>query len=508
MMKLKKLSAIVLAVMIMAVVATAWATSLENGEAGGADFPTDNPTDQGKTINIKKEITAFNPDESLIYGPAITYTYAITAASDSELVTITDDTTDHASGLATTVTVNAGVTPNAVTMNGTAANTIAWTNADILEASATGTANYKNLAVGFSSVIFTAPGVYRYKITETAASYVTSGVTDGAISNVRYLDVYVKRSDVDDDTYDIYSDGSTAAQWIIYGYVCISPESVQDGETAKGGTTNVTTSTAKTDGFVSVPSDATGDDADYTADEYHTYNLNVGKTLSGDSSMNSHKFPFDVAWTNGGASGSFQFAVEKTGTPTITTGTGNAEGAKTVNGTAISSANTIVPVGGADSVTTTAKDGTPGIGNGDVVKYIGIPAAAFATVTETNDVVGTIYATTVVEDEYDATNAVPASRTYDKFASTSAAVLSTDAYTATMDPNDTAIRVQGAADDTPDNGVAPTAGKNVDILFTNTLSIISPTGLVLRYAPYMLILVGGIALLIIAKKHKKHTEED
>lgn len=47
-----------------------------------------------------------------------------------------------------------------------------------------------------------------------------------------------------------------------------------------------------------------------------------------------------------------------------------------------------------------------------------------------------------------------------------------------------------------------------DIYFTNTLDTISPTGYVARFAPYALMLIGGIALLIIAMKHKKHSDEE
>ena len=172
-----------------------------------------------------------------------------------------------------------------------------------------------------------------------------------------------------------------ASDWKVYGYVCI------DSSLA---TTNITPSTAKTNGFV----DPDPSNTAITADEYHTYNLTLGKTLNGDSTMSSHPFPFDATWTAGAATGTFQFAVETTGTANVTK-TAQAAGS-TVNGTAIA-ADTLYKVGSANAVGTADKDGTPSIAHNATVKYIGIPDGTKVAVTETNDVAGTTYTTTATE---------------------------------------------------------------------------------------------------------------
>jgi len=484
MKRFTKIWALMLAVMMIAVVGLAFADGPaaleENGEkgvAGNWDDP-DAVRLTNKKIQIAKEITAFNPDESYIAGPNITYSYAIAQATGNELVNITDETGDHTSGLATTVTALEGVTTG-VTMTGTAANVIAWTNADILEASPTGTANYKYLTVDFSSVVFTQPGVYRYKITETpgndaSANKVAAGVTDGTISDTRFLDVYVMRS----ATYTEETKG-TAGAWDVYGYVCIGSDDKEvdiDPDFAK-----------KTNGFV----DVDGTTTTVTADQYRTYNLTLGKTLSGDAPMNGHKFPFDAAWTAGSATGTFQFLVEETGTASATKTASTVT--KTVNGADIS--GTLYNVGGANVVGSADKDGSPLIAHQGTIKYIGIPNGTKVTVTETNDVTGTTYTTTATEKIGTGTAAAVA---FDQDLSVGAA-LSTDKKTATNDPTDKVAYAEAAA---------PTADSNVEIQYTNTLSIISPTGYASRFAPYALILVAGIVLLIVAKKRKPASDED
>jgi len=478
---LKVIGALMLVVALVlstTLVSFASSTELTNGEVGGfSPNHVDDPQTQDKALNIKKEITAFNPDEALIYGPEIEYTYTVAAAADSELVTITDQDADHASGLATTVTVLPGIT-NGLTVTGTAANKIAWTNADILDASAAGTANYKNLTIDFSSVVFTQPGVYRYKITEAVDAYTSSGVTNGTIAETRYVDVYVMRSST-------YTTGAQPSEWTIYGFVCLV-------ETL--GTTNVTPATAKTNGFVS-NTDPNGDgntsDAQ-TADEYHTYNLTIGKTLTGDDTMNGHKFPFDVAFANdvaNTATETFQFAVEINDSAKAAVTKVAETAATTVNGTAITALD---KVGGADVVTTANKDGNPSIANGGTVKYIGIPTTIKATVTETNDVVGTTYTTT-------ATETIGSAAAADVVWTGGTAEIDTaTGKKATVDENDTVIYAQAAA---------PAADTNVAIQVTNTLAIISPTGIAFRVAPYALILAAGIVLLVLGMRRRNARSE-
>lgn len=515
MKNIKKLSALVLAlIMVLSLTATAFAADLGGTETGVAGTWTtqDTPIQQDKTVNILKEITAFNPDETYIYGPAITYTYAIASASSSELVQITDDTADHASGVATVFPAALGATditsgtPSLTGQDndGTTLNAIRWLNTDILNADTVangGAANYKKLAIDFSSVVFSKPGVYRYKITETApaaATMTAAGVTDGTTSNIRYLDVYVMRSNVDDATYDLYTDGATAAQWIIYGYVCI--DSIYDDDP-------VNPSTKKTNGFVAKSDDATS--GTETADQYYTYNLTVTKDLVGDNSMINHQFPFSVAFdtTTNSKGGTFQLIVENTAPSTITTthstvaahtSTVNSAGDGSTGGTSAA----IEKIGNAQVLSASnyevkIADGNTATGTTTgLVKLIGIPYGVLASVTETNDNVGTTYTATAKED---VTTAAGTTLVGDKVLTTTG-TLSADTFSAAIDKDETATRAVEIA-------TANTNNTNAAVQFTNTLAIISPTGVAFRVAPYVLMLATGMFLLLVSRHRRKDEEE-
>jgi len=467
-------------------------SELASGEVGGyeTNAPDTPLTTITKAVNIQKEITAYNPTAKYVYGPEISYSYTIASATGSELVQITDETTDHSSGVATVVASALGdsdIQAGNPSLTGTEANKIVWTNADILETTNNGKANIKNLKVDFSSVIFKKPGVYRYKITETA-TYDNTGVTEGAISNIRFLDVYVMRSNDFNPTHDGTSGKEyVVGDWYIYGYVCISQESVENNA---GGTTAVTPSTTKTSGFVA--------DGTNTADAYYTYNFTVTNDLVGDNTMIGHQFPLTVAFTDG-PTGTFQLIAETDATYSSLTTETVTTGAATVNGN--QTTVDLKKVGSAVALTAFANAGNPKVADGNTttgtttgyITYIGIPNTTVVTVTEQNDNIGSTYTATVKEDDTtdngSALAAVPVSDTNGTAASGNTS--------ASIDNTETASRKAAYS------GSAGTLAKNVQIQFTNTLSLISPTGVTLRYAPYMAMLGAGIVALPLSLRKKE-----
>ena len=399
---LKKLGAIALVLMLMmSLSVNAFAAEDMSGKSGviGAFTAPAQPAAKEGTVKIYKELTAFNPNSSEVFAPAISYTYAIAPEAGGNTVKDAADVQ---------VDVKTGIA------GATIQSPIAWTTADTLTTSSEGTANKQSITVDFSSVAWPGAGVYRYKITETPSTYAASSVTEGDTSHVRYMDVYVK--DKAEGGYEIY------------GYVCFTTKANIDASDVS----NV----AKTEGFVK--------DGDTLADQYYTYDLTVTKTVVNDRAMESHDWPFTVTFTPGTNVTAANIKL-KTDVSRATLGNGYAG--------ALSS-------------------DTPTIKHNGSVKYIGIPYGTAVDVHETVDVAGTTYAvkTTQADTNVDQT-----------ITGTAQGVASNDAKVSAQ--TTTAL-----------------AAKTVD--FTNTMLIISPTGVVMRVAPYALMLIGGIVLLVISRRRK------
>ena len=452
---MKKALALALAVLMMASLSVAafadGEAELTGGEVGGFTSP-DTPTAQNKTLILKKELTAYNLDETQIQAPTISYTYTIAPVEPS--FNVTDEASDHATGIgALTVPTKAGITEG-VAITGT----IGWTNAETLNADTDGAANYKDLKIDFSNVVFTGPGIYRYVITETAPNYAASGVTATTGTHTRYLDVYVKAADT-------FNDGSTAEEWVIYGYVCM-----YDSEDVDPVADTTTTGAMKTNGFVA----GTNDGTEIKADSYYTFNVTVSKTVVNDNyAKATHAFPFTVIFTNAAVTQSVDISSKTTVTNTPT---GFVDPAPA----ALSAGNT---------------KGVVFIKDGASVKYIGIPNGTSVEVYETNDMTGVIYQVTTTLTPTGTAPTTDNSVSWDDAPTVAVAqAAEKEAFQSTK----ATITTTPDVDD--DNAYA--------VAVTNRLLTISPTGVSLRVAPYALMLCAGLLLVFFSRRRKANAESE
>jgi len=497
----KKLSAVALAlVMVLALSATAFAsdntpsseptTSTPEAVADG-DMKGDATEDgvlgefdnvgkvkniyTGKDVILYKQLTVYNQDETTINAPTITYNYTVTAGEASGEDAITDKFgTQQAvkAGILGGVTVAGAVSKTNETWtfeSGPLSTTghLAFMPTVQLKAASSGEKNVFPIKVDFSGVTFTAAGVYRYIITETVDKTSgtdddaknAAGIADGAISNIRYLDVYVK-------------DSTTAGKYEIYGFVCFQNLQNPDKINGTSGNNKNVTAVAKTEGFVadkgwnSTGSVETTDNL--TADAYYTFNVIVSKTLVNDQAMKDHDFPIAVNFTNSDVTANVVIITKSTETPT--------SGNPTTTTSSLSS--------GALSTTTTGIADTPDIDDGSSVKYIGIPVGITkgtkVDVYETNDVTGTTYTSDIMVDTTAGT-----SKVISWIATDNANKSETATLTVTADAADTTAH---------------------EIAFTNTLMHISPTGVTLRYAPYMAMMGLGVVALPLSLRKKEELD--
>ena len=217
----------------------------------------------------------------------------------------------------------------------------------------------------------------------------------------------------------------------------------------------ITTATKKTTGFEPATDPGTGT-TDYTddttVDRYFTYNFQLKKVITGNLADKNNQFPFEIAITGNLAHG-------------IVADVNNNGTTSTIN------------------VTNTAVNETAALKNNETYTVTGLPKNVTVDVKETNNTYD-IYSLTTKTENGKATDL-------------SAYELAPEAFT-----NLNGIKVNSG------NESKVVATNDTVVTFTNELVEVSPTGVVLRVAPFVGIMGAGLFLLLIAKRSKKDEDED
>ena len=193
-----------------------------------------------------------------------------------------------------------------------------------------------------------------------------------------------------------------------------------------------------------------------TTDIYTTVDISVSKTVTGAMGDLKHEFDFAISVSNNGLS---YYAKE----------------------------NAVPAVSDVKDDTSFSVE----LKNGDVYYLCGLSPKAVVSYTETNDTIDT-YQVTIIDNASAIVNSV------DKSAAAPGEQQTT---------GELAVSNYPAADPGDFVNTRVAASDNQAIDFTNNLDEISPTGVVLRVAPYALMLGAGLFLLLLAKRRREEKEE-
>ena len=321
----------------------------------------------------------------------------------------------------------------------------------VVTGTAAGTAGTAASAVG--TLVFTNSTTLNTAAAGTANSYnIKLDFANVAFTQPGVYRYQIAETLADSATYDgiAVEDGGTNTLYLdvyvdgelnIYGYVCMAANA------------SVTPSTTKTNGFVA---------ASNGADKYYTYDLTLSKTVENDTyDKNNTAFPFTVIFKNA-ESYATTFTIAETA------GTGS---------TGISPAAASAPTW----------SGVAQVKDGGAITYTGIPAGVDVDVYETNIASGVTF-------------------TVSTSVNGGTAVVDKNVVSGTTPASAVAQTTKGAAESTKatvDTPKIATVSATQTVGITNTLLLISPTGLVLRYAPYLLMFGAGVVLLVLSRRGKK-----
>ena len=473
----------------------------ENADRSGESLGTNN------TLVFEKGIKLVDADDKFYIPnvPNLVFTYAVTAPDVADGTKVSDGL------VATTVRKGVGtVSVSAVDTANQFTNGVKFVNNDGSNViSNVGTDNdpvyiaKEKLKLDFTNALSAAtqPGVYRYMITETATlkgndankGYDYSGDVSVTESDVRYVDMYV-RWKADDPT-----------KLEIYGYTMfkgdpkysstdvpnnITAKDKTDGFTYDKSTTSVTLTqdnTAEGERTYEVTNDLSG------ITTYTTYDLVVRKTVSGAMADKSREFDIDVL-IDKLPNGDGVFFINDNNVYTKPDGEDGA-----INALKLKSAKEAVGEGatkaGTVSDNTFTISGDPKLRHDEYLVVKGIPSGVGSKTPTKYDVM----------EEDTATKTDGYTMSYKK--DSSAEADPTDSY------NDKVANhgnvASGGATMTPTFAMAKngenTTNKNA-FYVDNNLKAISPTNVVMRFAPYLFILGAGIMLLMVSRRRKAEQE--
>lgn len=428
---LKKIEAIIIAIMMIAMVGIALA---DNGTFGDKTNPSENKgtwtlnTEKyttgitTTTFNVHFETTGSNPSR-----PKTKFSYSI---SNGIAVSATGTTPSIYSG---SVASN-----GAVTFTSNSSSTDAWDTVN-------SNTEIDTISLSFDKTKFPHAGIYRFIITETALTNEQSaiGIEDGAVSgghenNQLYLDVYVGNIQVQGS-----NELSVTAAVLL---TSMDAPTLSDETGSVEHTLETATYSNKTDGFYN---------------KYTAYNVIISKNVTGDAGDQAMFFPFKLT---------LGYTEPSTNNDTYTTICGQSV---TVTPSTNSRVGSSYAIGSSSG---TANEYTDiAIKHGGTVTITGLSKTAVIQLMETID----------AGEGYNITSSVS---NMDSSAGITTSVHSESNYVTT-----------GTVNGTP----------NATIAYTNNRESISPTGIVLRVIPYVLMLAAGVVLfLIFVAKRRKHTDEE
>lgn len=495
---IRKLTTVLLAlVMVLAMGVSTFAAG-EN--TGSSAYKSDESKNNAyakvddNAFTITKEIVLFNVDESTIFDPNVVYSYDVVPVdvTDGEpTVTgiILDDPDENNPHKTTTAVVKDGIA-NAVKLQGRKENPITGTNgtagtvrganatsttltfggdngtkyATLDEgtpittaiAGNTGETQHQKVSTGYidvsvdASVIYNAnkgPGIYRYQIkdTTTDATLAAAGIKrDSNYVKDLYLDVYVKNNAANNG-YDVY------------GYVLHKGTSDKDIDIVYQKDNS---ETIKVDGYT-VLSEVT------KADQYHTYNVEVKKATTGALADKRNNFPFKVTLSNSVVTSLDDFYY-------VVTQDGAAGNATTTN----------LLADGSWILGETSTNSAIKFQDGDGILITGLPVSTKVMVEEFNNLYD-VY-TASAKDE-------------------GAAVLKVDNNNGQTNQDSVPLESGKIAKLNVAKDVDYTDSKDI-VAVTNNIETISPTNVVMRYAPYLFILGAGMMLLLVSRRRKSEEE--